>query len=268
MMVALMVAVAAGAGTVGPRLEVPLSQTLLQQVREALRVEGSPYEETRVTGKLTDDGVEKEFVFDFLPNGRFEQRSSGALGDRSGFDGRTYWKQDHAGLVDTLDFSDRDLEMTLVLLRTDNWAYPGALVDLAEQGDSVQMKLKDSGQLVDLRIDPQTHLPTEADFGGGDRSIKVSGWKPAGDRLIPMQVEVNSDEAQSYSGSRIEPIAPANLQAAVPTQKITDTTFNPNLPPTIECRYLGRTHIAVHPLNQRARRGLVHSRQWQRRNDH
>ncbi|MBS1718088.1 MAG: aspartyl protease family protein [Armatimonadetes bacterium] len=225
------------------------SVNLMDQVRQTLIAGGRPFEATKVVGKESYLGYEVEFELDFLPDGRFSCVTSGPQGHRIGFDGATVWKQDCAGLAYLLDFTDRDREVLLGSLMSSSWVLPNSVVQAKSVGDFVELQLKDSEQCFRLTVDPNTHLPTRADLHGGGDTVLLGDWRAVGDRLIPMHVELKSEnEPRTFSGATAKSTNREGVKLALPKTTVTDTFIDLSLPPTIPSRPAGKNHIAIHPL--------------------
>ncbi|MCI0415312.1 retropepsin-like domain-containing protein, partial [bacterium] len=225
-------------------------QELLQQVKQALRAPGKAWVGTMVSGKAVRGGVDHAYSFAFLPDGRFVQSFQGPDSKTLGNDGRQYWQEDYSHFVQELDFGDRDRQMAINLLLSDNWLFASAPIQLTADEGIVHVLLKETGVTVDIHLDPGTHLPTDASFQiPGGTTLKLSDWRVAGDRRVPMHVEVTTDgETETYIAGVARPIRPGDVQPAIPKQNVSDFTFDPAKPATVESSFVGKTHIMVRAL--------------------
>lgn len=225
-------------------------QELLQQVKQALRAPGKAWAGTMVSGKAVRGGVEHAYSFAFLPDGRFVQSFQGSDSKTLGNDGRQYWQEDYSHFVQELDFGDRDRQMAINLLLSDNWLFAPAPIQLTASEGVLRLVLKETGVAIDIHIDPSTYLPTDASFQiSGGTVLKLSDWRVAGDRRVPMHVEVTTDgETETYSADRARPIRPGDVHPTMPKQNVSDFTFDAAKPATIEASFAGRTHIKVRAL--------------------
>ena len=221
----------------------------LEMVRHALRARGPQLKATRVVGKWIKNGVREDYTFEFLPDGRYVESLKGRFREASGFDGKIYWMQDRSGLVQKLDFEDRDDQTALGLLLSDNWILRGHR-KFAVNGDKIEMPLGDFGQVLEVKVDKITHLPIQAVFSNRVEPMvfKLSDWKTAGDRRIPMHVEVDSDESMVLEGRSVVPARMRDIHTAAPSSRLNDTSFDPNHSTGVECQFLGRSHLRVHAL--------------------
>ena len=242
-------------------------QELLQQVKQALRAPGKAWAGTMVSGKAVRGGVEHAYSFAFLPDGRFVQSFQGSNSKTLGSDGKRYWQEDYSHFVQELDLADRDRQRVISLLLSDNWLFGSAPIQLTAEERIVHVLLKETGVTVDLHLDPVTHLPTDASFQiPGGTTLKLSDWRVAGDRRIPMHVEVTTDgETETYSADVARPIRPGDVQSAMPKQNVSDFTFDPKKPAVVESSFAGedphhgsrsgqRPRCRVVPRGQRRRR--------------
>jgi hypothetical protein len=222
-------------------------QELLQQVKQALRAPGKAWAGTMISGKAVRGGVEHAYSFAFLPDGRFVQSFQGPDSKSAGNDGRRYWQEDSSHFVQELDFGDRDRQMAISLLLSDNWLFAPAPVQLTASQGVLHLVFKETGVAVDIHVDPSTHLPTDASFQvPGGTVLKLSDWRVAGDRRVPMHVEVTTDgETETYSADRARPIRPGDVHTRMPKQNVSDFTFDAAKPATVEATFAGRTHIMV-----------------------
>jgi len=230
-----------------PSADLPL----LDRVQRALKSPDRAWTATRLSGKAIHVGVDHKYSYDFLSDGRFVQSFSGPNPETFGNDGKNYWEDDGSHAVQKLDLEDRDRQMAINLVLSDNWLLSSPPVRLTADGDTVHMLLKETGQEVEIRVDPTTALPVEASFHGaeGTTSIKLSDWKNAGDRKLPMRAEVTTDgSTETYECDQVTAIKREDARTAMPAWGVTDTTFDDTKLPTLESRFAGKRHILVHPL--------------------
>jgi hypothetical protein len=83
-----------------------------------------------VSGKAVRAGVEHAYSFAFLPDGRFVQTFRGSDSKTLGNDGKQYWQEDHSHFVQELELGDRDRQMAINLLLSDNWLFARAPIQL------------------------------------------------------------------------------------------------------------------------------------------
>lgn len=223
------------------------SLELLQRVKQALAAPEEAWAATIVSGKAVQGGVKHDYSFAFLPDGRFVQSFQGPDSKTFGNDGRRYWREDRSHFVQELEFGDRDRQIAINLLVSDNWLLAPAPIELKAGDNVVHAVLKETGVAFDIRIDPNTCLPTEASFqGSGGTTIKLSDWRNAGDRRIPMHVEVTTEgDTETYSAVEAQSIQPGKVDTAMPTSNVSDTTFDPAKPALVESSFAGNTHIKV-----------------------
>jgi len=238
------------AGCDRPSAGLGSDQGLLQRVKQALRTPGKGWAATMVSGKAVQGGVEHAYSFAFLPDGRFVQSFRGPDPKTLGHDGSRYWREDRSHFVQELDLGDRDRQMAVNLLLSDNWLFAPAPVEITASQDIVRILFKKTGVPLDIRINPTTHLPVEAAFRiPGGTTLQLGDWRMAGDRKIPMRVEVTTDgEIETYNADEARPINPGDVDSAMPEQNVSDFTFDPAKPATVEARFAGRTHIMVRAL--------------------
>ena len=225
-------------------------QELLQRVKQAVRAPGKAWAGTMVSGKAVRGGVDHAYSLAFLPDGRFVQSFQGPDSKTLGNDGRQYWQEDYSHFVQKLDFADRDRQTAINLLLSDNWLFASAPIQLTADEGRVRMLLKETGVAVDIHIDPGSHLPTDASFQiPGGTTLELSDWRVAGDRRVPMHVEVTTDgDTETYSADEARPIDPGDVHTAMPKQNVADFTFDPATSATVESSFAGRTHIMVRAL--------------------
>ena len=223
---------------------------LLQQVRQALKAPGEAWAGTMVSGKAVRGGVEHAYSFAFLPDGRFVQSFQGSDSETLGNDGRQYWQEDYSHFVQELDLADRDRQMAINLLLSDNWLFAPAPIRLAASEGVLHLVFKETGVAIDIHVDPGTHLPTGASFQiPGGTVLKLSDWRVAGDRRVPMHVEVTTDgDTETYSADAARPIRPGDVHTTMPKNSVSDFTFDAARPATVEASFAGRTHIMVRAL--------------------
>lgn len=234
------------------RLSVEQSsdQELLQQVKQALRAPGEAWAGTMISGKAIRGGVEHVYSFAFLPDGRFVQSFQGPDSKSLGNDGRRYWQEDASHFVQELDFVDQDRQMAVNLLLSGNWLFAPAPIQITESKGALRLVFKESGVALDIHVDPSTDLPTDASFQiPGGTVLKLSDWRVAGDRRVPMHVEVTTDgDTETYSADTVRPIRPGDVDTTMPKQNVSDFTFDAAKPATVEASFAGRTHIMVKGL--------------------
>jgi len=205
----------------------------------------------RMTGKAQYFGIDEGYTLDAMPDGRFVQTFSGPITEKFACDGKTFWQVDRSRGVEKLDFEDRDRQTATELALTSRWLDANAPIVIGEDGDTLHLKLKDSGQEEILKIDPATHLPSEADLpiSSGLLVIKLSEWKPAGDREVPSHVEITDGGLTDTISC--DHIAAAQLPASefeVPVWKPDDIFFDTSKPANVECKRAVSGHVLVHPL--------------------
>jgi hypothetical protein len=225
-------------------------QGLLRRVEDALRAPEGAWEATMLKGTAVQGGVEHEYSFVFLPDGRFVQSLKGSDSKILGYDGSRYWQEDHSHFVQELGFGDRDRLMAINLLLSDNWLLGRAPIQLKEGDNVIHVLLEESGMALDIHIDPTTNLPTEASFQVTQgTTIRLGDWKVAGDRRIPMHVEVTTDgNVETYRAVDAQPIQPAEVDTTMPASDVADFEFDPAKPATVESSFAGKSHIKVHAL--------------------
>jgi hypothetical protein len=225
-------------------------QELIQKVKQALRAPGKAWAGTMVSGKAVRAGIEHAYSFAFLPDGRFVQSFKGSDSKTLGSDGRRYWQEDYSHFVQELDFGDRDRQMAINLLLSGNWLFAPAPIQLTASEGVLHLVFTKTGMAIDIHVDPSTYLPTDASFQTlGGTVLKLSDWRVAGDRRVPMRVEVTTDgETETYSADRVRPIRPGDVHATMPKQNVSDFTFDAAKPATVEATFAGRTHIMVRAL--------------------
>jgi hypothetical protein len=234
-----------------PSAELSSGQGLLQRVKQALKSPGKAWAATMVSGKAVRAGVEQAYSFAFLPDGRFVQSFQGSNSKTVGNDGKRYWQENHSHFVQELEFGDRDRQMAINLLLSGNWLFAPAPIKLTAGENVVHVLFEETGVAADIRIDPNTHLPTEASFQiPRGTTIKLSDWRVAGDRRVPMRVEVTTEdgETETYSADGAGSIRPGDVHTAMPKQNVSDFTFDPAKSATVESSFAGRTHIKVRAL--------------------
>ncbi|HKV11782.1 MAG TPA: retropepsin-like aspartic protease [Thermoanaerobaculia bacterium] len=225
-------------------------QELLQQVKQALKAPGKAWAGTMVSGKAVRGGVEHAYSFAFLPDGRFVQSFQGPDSKTLGNDGRRYWQEDSSHFVQELDLADRDRQMAINLLLSGNWLSAPAPIQLTASEGVLHLVFQETGVAIDVHVDPSTHLPTDASFQiPGGTVLKLSDWRVAGDRRIPMHVEVTTDgDTETYSADKARPIRPGDVHTTMPKPNVSDFTFDPAKPATVEASFAGKTHIMVRAL--------------------
>jgi hypothetical protein len=233
-----------------PSGEQSSGQELLQKVKQALRAPGKAWAGTMVSGKAVRANVEHAYSFAFLPDGRFVQSFKGSDSKTLGNDGRRYWQEDYSHVVQELDFGDRDRQMAINLLLSGNWLFAPAPIQITAREGVVHLVFKETGMAVDIHVDPSTYLPTDASFQvPGGTVLKLSDWRVAGDRRVPMHVEVTTDgDTETYSADGARPIRPGDVHTTMPKQNVSDFTFDAARPATVEASFAGRTHVMVRAL--------------------
>lgn len=231
-------------------VERPTGDDLLQRVKQALTVADPAWPATSVTGKATYGGVEHDYSFTFLPDGRYVQKFVGSDSKKLGYDGARYWQEDQSHFVQALDFGDRDRQMAINLLLSGNWIAESSPLELKAGDNVIHVLLKESGVAFDVQIDPSTYLPTEATFPATHgTTIRLSDWRVAGDRRIPMQAEITIDgNTETYAGNEAQSIELDDVDFAMPQSNITDTEFDSAKPATVEASFAGKRHIKVRAL--------------------
>lgn len=230
--------------------EVESTDSLLERVKKALGAPDKAWDGTMVSGKAVQGGVEHDYSFAFLPDGRFVQTFQGSDPKILGSDGKRYWHKDRSQFVQELEFGDRDRLMAIHLLVSGNWLFAAAPIELTAGEDVIHIHFKESGVGADVRIDPNTNLPTEASFQvPNGTTIRLSDWRVAGDRRIPMHAEVTTDgETETYSASELKPIGATDVDTSMPKSNVADATFDPEKPAAVEASFAGKSHIKVRAL--------------------
>jgi hypothetical protein len=225
-------------------------QASLRPVKAALSAPGKAWSGTLVSGKAVRGGVDHAYSFAFLRDGRFVQSFQGSDSKSCGNDGKQYWQEDYSHVVQELDLADRDRQMAINLLLSDNWLFAPAPIRLTASEGILHLVFRETGVGVDIHVDPNTHLPTAAVFlVPGGTTIALSDWRVAGDRRLPMHVEVTTDgETETYLADEVREIDPGEVHADMPKQNVSDFTFDATKPAAIEARFAGKTHIKVHAL--------------------
>jgi len=236
-------------------LAIALSQTqpnLMARVRQALLLPNTAgWTATRISGKADCHGVKDDYTLDYGPDGRFVQTFRGPIGETFGYDGKTFWEVDRSDGVEKLDFEDRDRQIATDLVLTSGWLGSSAPVTISEQDGTLHLKLKTSEQDEVLKIDPTTGLPTEANLpiSSGLLVIKLSEWKPAGDRLVPTHIEITDGgmtDTIFCDAPQSETLSADSFR--VPDWKPDDISFDPSKPAEAECKRAVTGHLLVHPL--------------------
>lgn len=237
-----------GGGTAVSRQSI--RDGLVERVKQALRAPDNAWEATLVSGKAVQGGVEHGYSFAFLPDGRFVQTFEGSDSKTLGNDGTQFWHCDRSQFVQRLEFGDHDRLMVINLLLSSNWLFATAPMELTEGDQVIHARLTESGVTFEVRIDPSTDLPSEASIQVPDgATIRLADWRVAGDRRIPMQVEVTTaGDTESYTTDAARPIRPDDVDTTMPKSKISDTSFDAQKPATVVASFAGKSHIKVRGL--------------------
>lgn len=231
--------------------------TLLDHVKEALTVRaGSAWAQTRLTGSAQYYGLKHDYSLQFRPDGKFVQVFKGPIGETYGSDGTTFWEIDRSRGVEKLDLEDRDRQLAVSQVLTDSWIGTSSYSVVSGSGTTLQLRLKPSGQVETVHVDPKTWLPTDASLpdSSGNLELKFKDWKQAGDRLIPTHIEISDGgmtdvitvEKQEAveEGNLVDKLSPYDM----PEWQPDDIVFDSAKPAAVESKLAISGHILVHPL--------------------
>lgn len=224
--------------------------SLVDNVRQALTAKDqAAWEQTRITGTADYYGEKHQYSFTFKPDGSFVQVFTGPVGETYGYDGKTFWRIDRSRGVCKLDFEDRDKLTALGLILTSSWLSPDLPASLSEDGSTITLTLKPSGQKEIIKIDPKTYLPSEATFPSSSGVLKIvpHDWKLVGDRKIPMSYEISEGGlTDSIHADQVD--RPTDSASYVmPEWKPDDVLFQPDIPASIETKRAISGHLLVRP---------------------
>src|SRR5579871_5015603 len=214
-----------------------LQTSLLDRVKAALTTNGPAWNETRVTGEAQYYGEPHHYRFLFKPDGSFVESFEGPIAETFGSDGKQVWEMDRSRAIQKLDFEDRDENLAVALVLSSGWIDASAPVKLSESAGKVIVRLQPSGQPETLTIDPNTNLPTEVALpvSSGTLELKLSEWKEAGNRRVPMHVEVTEGGlTDKIAANRVEEGQDETAPFAVPDWKPTDISFENGKPSKAE----------------------------------
>lgn len=223
---------------------------LIDRARKAVAVAGKPWPETVLTGTAHYFGVDGPYTLRFRPDGRFVQTIEGPLGDTFGDDGDRYWQRDRSGAPRWLDFEDVDETRCLMLLLTGRWLDPRAPVTLSAADGAIRFQPKGSKIEETVTLDPSTGLPDTATYTdpSGTVTIKLTDWRPAGDRMLPFRAELDQGGLTDvFAATQAAPGDASGAAYAPGKWTPTDVAFDPSVPASVECRRAVTGHVLVHP---------------------
>lgn len=233
---------------------------VVANVRSAVRV--SSYQgstrDTVLSGTAEYRGVPHKYRLQFEPGGKFCQTIDGKLGQTLGCDGKNFWQIDSSGATRHLAFEDVDRVETLLFLLTDFWLDPNAPVECSAPVPSrsdgsytVHVALRVSGLEETVHIDPNTWLPTSAEFeiASSKTKIVLTDWRDAGPVKVPFLVRVTVEGlTDTY---RVEEAHEFNEPKpgvfSMPDIVPNDIAYDKTVAPQIETKRAESGHILVHP---------------------
>lgn len=196
-------------------------------------------------------GTPHRFRFSFDGANAFVHEVRGPLGETIGSDGSRCWLVDRTGAPRRLSFEDADKWRAIADLVSDRWLDDPR--DLATTADADRIRVAfPSGMIEEIRIDPDSFLPTQASFElhSGPVVVTTSDWRLAGARRHPFRFRIteggltDSFEVEQGAGT-----ADASAPCAMPAlARPSDYTFDADAAGEIEVRLSPIHLLLVHPL--------------------
>ncbi|MDR3691334.1 MAG: retropepsin-like aspartic protease [Fimbriimonas sp.] len=233
---------------------------VVENVRQAIHNSANQaWTETLLSGRATFNGVEGRYALQFQPGGPFVQTIQGALGQTFGSDGKEFWQIDRTGASRRLAFEDVDRTEAVILLLTDRWIDPASRVNATLEKPEpdrkmyrIRIKPIGTGLEEHITIDPETWLPTSAEFeiASSKTVVELSDWRTAGDVKIPCVAKVtNEGLTDEFRVDTLKPVSQPDDATYSPHDNTpADRTYDTSKPAQLETKRAASGHVMVHPL--------------------
>ena len=165
-------------------------------------VRGVVAPDVHIAGSQTLHGTTQKFVMHLEKGFKYRITTAGDLPDENGFDGKTAWHMNGAGLPHISSYFDRDLTRMEAYVQAGVWACKGSPVKIvSEKGNDLVIMCEDGKTTANLKLDPQTHTAKTLSCWGtsGTESWNFSGYKKVGGVLIPGIVEHLSGDTKDLT---------------------------------------------------------------------
>ncbi len=235
-------------------------ETTLDRVREAVGYDALMKWKNGLVleGRGQALGLDCQYTFLLLPDGRFRKETHSDLGGIEGYDGHCGWKVDSTGMPGHLEL--KDLETSLLQA----WIVGGFWLD---RSCPLRMELVPDGEEEDIRIamsfpdgtveaklfvSRKTGLPQRLEWKGLDarNRIDLDQYDESAGFRLPRQIRIKeSEETATFQVLRVKE-APDNAgKACSPiTTRPDDTEFDHGKPAELEIKAVPTGHFLVKPL--------------------
>lgn len=254
--------------------------SVLAQARAAIGYKSLTKSESwKISGRVKAYDLDTRFIMRFDTEGRFVERTEGALSETSGYDGKTAWQVDSTGMPVQLELGDLDASRTAYGVLTGRWLASDSpfRISLQSMGtnekDVVLALTLDKGKMpATLTLDRSTWLPRTLQY---QTVSNVQKWDYSDYRsvagvqfphrmvhtesILPTIYQIEgmwpgnskdtiSTEIRGNDPKVKDPSEFAYLSYAMPTYRPLDTRFKTDAPAQIEAKRAKTGHILVHPL--------------------
>jgi hypothetical protein len=230
--------------------------TVLARMRDhaGTRVLLSRKKDTIFRGQARIHGADAEYSLRFTTDGKYLQKTGGALGETYGSNGGRAWMVNSTGIARSVELFDRDLHALLIGLETGLWLAHATKTNVAvaaeQNGDQLLGLYVQEGRLrAKLMVNRSTWLPEQLHIPGAQTWTFTDyrhdlGWE------VPAQVQhqagagiVNTYAVQSVTDSGPTQANIFNPVLSAPR----DMTCHAALSSTIQVRRARTGHVLVQP---------------------
>jgi hypothetical protein len=173
----------------GQQNQTDLSLLRGSQLKSAIHIAG--------TQKL--HGASQRFEMHVGTDYKFKFLTVGDLPEADGFDGKTAWHLNGAGVPHISSYSDRDLTRMVAYVQSGVWACKGSPIDIvSEKGNDLVIKCHDGNTTAKLSLNPETHTVKTLSVWGtsGAETWTFSNYKARSGPPIPTTIIHESGETK------------------------------------------------------------------------
>ena len=202
-------------------------------------------------GTQTIHGTQQPFMLSIDTSFRYLAKSNGTMPETLGFDGKSTWAMNGAGLPHVVSFSDRDLARLDMYVLSGLWAAKNSPVEITSvKGDTCEIKCVDGSTKATLTLDHTTRLPASLAYWGpqGTQKWVYSKFSKQNGLKIPTVIQRDSGDSHEkilIASSTFSTVPNSNYQ--IPKVDTSGFSYDAAISPDIEVKRIFG-YLFVKPL--------------------